>query len=210
MARKKTGKSGVEGANSAVKNGNAQQIQDLLELLDDQGAAKRLERMAEIVGAIETPLGGALITDEITGLISQSRNDLRSAVLILQKAEETGDVIGPELARAKIHAILSAEQVLHSTLARFVDETLFLEDRDVERQAHLEITAPAHLINLIRLLKTEIKNRTGRPVSDSQVFLATALYAVVNLKDFLSQSLAVGAPVAIETRAVTRHKAGGR
>ena len=193
---------------SGTPVGDSKLLQGIKEILEDKAAEERLAKLAGLV----RDLGHGDFAEEVLGLINRERNEVRGALMVLQKAEATGDVIGPELASSKLLATIGAEQILHATLARFVVETLFLEDSDVERQAKIDIIAPAHLMNLVKLLKSEIKNRSGRHVPDSQVFISAVLYAVVNLEDFLRQSLAVSAPVAAENRAVTRHRAssGGK
>lgn len=193
---------------SGTPAGESKLLQGIKEILEDKAAEERLSKLAGLV----RDLGHGDFAEEILGLINRERNEVRGALMVLQKAEATGDVIGPELASSKLLATMGAEQILHATLARFVVETLFLEDSDVERQAKIDIIAPAHLMNLVKLLKSEIKNRSGRHVPDSHVFISAVLYAVVNLEDFLRQSLSVTAPVAAENRAVTRHRAssGGK
>lgn len=181
-------------------------IQVILDLLDDKHPDERLGKLAEVV----KQLGGEDAADEVVSLGQREKSELRSALMVLKKAVDSQDPVGRELAASKLLAVLGAEQILHSILARYVTESVFLEDSDVERTARLDITAPAHLMNLVKLLKAEIKNRTGKPVPDSQVFIAAVLYSVIHLEDFLRQSFVVSAPVAAEGRGITRHRAGGK
>lgn len=177
-------------------------LKKLEAFLDSKGEDKRINQLAE---AIEQ-LGGEDTGQKIIDLNVRSRAEVHQAIQSLKKAIGTQDPTGIELAMAKCLTVLGSEKVMHSILASAMMESLFLVQEDTAKQAVFYLVAPKHFGNLLKLLKTSVKERSGRSVTDSDILMAVVTYAMVGLEDFLQQSYVVGSSSAAATKASTNVK----